>query len=85
MRYKAKSTYRLFKQRKPKRFTYKRRFQDNGEKSAHDDMESRWEAIRDDVRGKTQRNVAKPLPLKTLVILLIALFVLMYILEGYIN
>lgn len=75
----------MFKQRKPKRFKYKPRYQNEGGMAPKDDLESRWDAIRDEVRGKTTKNVAKPLPLKTLIILLIAIVVAMYILEGYIN
>lgn len=75
----------MFKQKKPRRFNYKPQYHKDGKLEPEDDLQSRWEAIRDEVRHKTNRNVAKPLPLRTLLIMLVALFVVLYILEGYIK
>jgi hypothetical protein len=71
----------LFNQRKNKRFTYKPRFQDSEEKKSKNDFETKW----NDAKGGTNRrgNVLTSLP--ALIIMLVSLFVLMYILEGYMN
>jgi hypothetical protein len=71
----------LFNQRKNKRFTYKHRDQDSDELKSKDDFDTKW----NEVKGSTKRreNVLTSLP--ALIILLVSLFVLIYILEGYIN
>lgn len=69
----------MFNQRKNKRFTYKPRFQDSEEKKSKNDFETKW----NEVKGSTKRrgNVLTSLP--ALIIMLVSLFVLMYILNGY--
>jgi len=71
----------LFNQRKNKRFSYKPRFQDSEEIESKHDLEAKWSAL----RGNTQRrgNVFTSLPL--LIVILAALFILIYVLNGYIN
>ncbi len=71
----------MFNQRKNKRFTYKHRDQDSDELKSKDDFDTKW----NEVKGSTKRreNVLTSLP--ALIILLVSLFVLIYILEGYIN
>ncbi len=75
----------MLNQRKNKRFSYKPRFQDSESDShreaSRDDLETKWTKI----RGNTKRkgNVLTSLP--ALIIMLVSLFVLMYILEGYIK
>jgi hypothetical protein len=69
----------LFNQRKNKRFSYKTRFQDSKKIESKDDFETKW----NEVNGSNKRkgNVLTSLP--ALIIILVSLFVLMYILNGY--
>ncbi len=69
----------MFNQRKNKRFNYKTRFQDSKEIESKDDFETKW----NEVKGSTKRkgNVLTSLP--ALIIMLVSLFVLIYILDGY--
>lgn len=75
----------MFNQRKNKRFNYKPRFQDsetdNHRKESKDDLERKW----NEIKGNTKRKSNKLFSLPSLLIMLIALFVLMYVLEGYIK
>ncbi|MFT5215788.1 MAG: hypothetical protein ACI83H_000905 [Glaciecola sp.] len=69
----------MFNQRKNKRFSYKTRFQDSKKIESKDDFETKW----NEVNGSNKRkgNVLTSLP--ALIIILVSLFVLMYILNGY--
>ena len=73
----------MFNQRKNKRFSYKTRFQDSNPDShreeSKDDFETKW----NEAKGVAKRkgNVFTSLP--ALIILLVSLFILIYILEGY--
>ena len=71
----------MFNQRKNKRFSYKSRFQDSDEKKSKDDLEAKW----NEIRGNTKRrgNILTSLP--ALIIILVSLFALIYILNGYIK
>jgi len=73
----------LFNQKKNKRFSYKPRFQDSVADShreeSKDDLERKWS----EMKGNTKRKSNKLFSLPALIIMLIALFVLMYVLEGY--
>lgn len=71
----------MFQQRKNKRFTYKPRFQDSEEKESKDDLDTKWSEI----KGETKRRGNIFTTLSALIIVLVSLFVLIYILEGYIN
>ena len=71
----------MFNQRKNKRFSYKPRFQDSEEIKSKDDLESKWSEI----KGHTKRKGNKLFSLPALIVMLIALFILMYVLEGYIK
>lgn len=75
----------MFNQRKNKRFSYKPRFQDsetdNHREESKDDLERKWV----EMKGNTNRKSNKLFSLPALIIMLIALFVLMYVLEGYIK
>ncbi len=75
----------MFHQRKNKKFSYKPRFQDsetdNHREESKDDLERKWSEI----KGNTKRKSNKLFSLPSLIIILIALFVLMYVLEGYIK
>lgn len=70
----------MFQQRKNKRFTYKSRLQDSEEKESKADFETKW----NEIKGNTKKrgNVFTSLP--ALIVMLVSLFVLLYILEGYI-
>lgn len=71
----------MFQQRKNKRFTYKSRLQDSEEKESKADFEAKWNKIKGN--EKKHGNVFTSLP--ALIVILVSLFVLLYILEGYIN
>lgn len=71
----------MFNQRKNKRFSYKPRFQDSDEKKSKDDFETKW----NDAKGSTKRRGTILTSLPALILMLVSLFVLMYILEGYVN
>lgn len=71
----------MFNQRKNKRFTYKPRFQDSEEKESKDDFDTKWSEI----KGTTKRRGNMFTTLPTLIIILVSLFVLIYVLEGYIK
>lgn len=75
----------MFNQRKNKRFSYKPRFQDSNlddsREKSRDDLEAKW----NELRGNTRRrgNILTSLP--ALIIVLAALFILIYVLNGYIK
>ena len=75
----------MFNQRKNKRFSYRPRFQDsnsdNNREESKDDLGMKW----NEIKGHTKRKGNKLFSLPALIIMLVSLFVLMYILEGYIN
>ncbi|WP_461598750.1 hypothetical protein [Winogradskyella sp.] len=75
----------MFNQRKNKQFNYKPRFQDsmtdNHREESKDDLGQKW----NELKGNTKRKSNKLFSLPSLIIMLIALFVLMYVLEGYIK
>ena len=71
----------MFNQRRHKRFSYKPRFQDSEEKKSRDDLERKWDELRSN--SKRRGNIFTSLPL--LIIVLAALFILIYILNGYIT
>ena len=71
----------MFQQKKNKRFTYKPRVQDSEENESRDDFETKW----NEAKGSDKRrgNVLTSLP--ALILFLVSLFVLIYILDGYIK
>jgi hypothetical protein len=69
----------LFSQRKNKRFSYKPRFQDSNEKKSKDDFETKWNEAKSSAKNKGSLFTSLP----ALMIMLVALFVLIYILNGY--
>ena len=75
----------MFNQRKNKRFSYKPRFQDsnldNHREESRDDFDTKWNEIKSNTKRKG--NVLTSLP--ALIIMLVSLFVLIYILNGYIK
>jgi len=71
----------LFQQRKNKRFSYKPRFQDSEEIKSKDDFETKWNKVKGN--DKKRGSVLTSLP--ALIIMLVSLFVLIYILDGYIK
>ena len=71
----------MFSQRKNKRFSYKPRFQDSEVKESKDDFESKW----NDARGAVKRKGNLLTSLPALIIMLVGLFVLIYVLNGYIK
>ena len=75
----------MLNQRKNKRFSYKPRYQDSNtdryRKESKDDLEAKWNAM----KGNTNRRGSIFTSLPFLIIFLVTLFVLMYILEGYIK
>lgn len=71
----------MFNQRKNKRFSYKSRLQDSDNRKSKDDLEAKWNEIKSS--SKRRGNFLTSLPF--LIIMLVLLFVLIYILEGYIK
>lgn len=71
----------MFNQRKNKRFSYKPRFQDSEEQKSKDDFETKW----DEIKGGNKRRGSVLTSLPALIIMLVSLFVLIYILNGYIK
>ena len=71
----------MFNQRKNKRFSYKSRFQDSDEKKSKADFEAKWNEAKGSVKRK--ENVLTSLPV--LILVLVSLFILIYILNGYIK
>ncbi|MEO1029958.1 MAG: hypothetical protein AAFX55_01055 [Bacteroidota bacterium] len=71
----------MFNQRKNKRFSYKPRFQDSEEEKSRERLEAKW----DELRGNTKRRGNMFTSLPFLIVVLVALFVLIYILNGYIK
>ena len=69
----------LFKQRKNKKFSYKPRFQNSESSLNKEDFESKWGEIRQG--SKKRGRVFSSLPV--MLVMLIAVIVLMYILNGY--
>ncbi len=71
----------MFQQRKNKRFSYKPRFQDSEEIKSKDDFETKWNKV----KGKDKKRGSVLTSLPALIIMLVSLFVLIYILDGYIK
>lgn len=71
----------MLNQRKNKRFSYKPRFKESQDAKSKDDLETKW----NEVKGINQRKLSRFTSLPFLIILLVSLFVLIYILEGYIS
>lgn len=71
----------MFKQRKNKRFSYKPRFNESEDKKSKANFEAKW----NEARRETQRRGSFLTSLPALVIMLIAIIILMYVLDGYMN
>ncbi|WP_431158555.1 hypothetical protein [Winogradskyella poriferorum] len=71
----------MFKQKKNKKFSYKPRFDETQNGKSTSNFEAKW----NDARRETQRRGSFLTSLPALLVMLIAIIVLMYILEGYIN
>lgn len=73
----------MFNQRKNKRFSYKSRFKDSNSYNDQEDLKHDMAAKWNEIRGNSKRrgSVIKSLPF--LIIVLVGLFILIYILNGY--
>ncbi len=71
----------MFQQRKNKRFTYKSRLQDSDQRKSKDEIETKWNEIKES--GKRKGNVLTSLPVLIFILALIS--VLIYTLNGYIK
>lgn len=71
----------MFQQRKNKRFSYQPRFQDSEEKESKYDFEAKWNKV----NGKEKKGRKFLFSLPALIILLALIFVLIYVLEGYVK
>ncbi|SHG43070.1 hypothetical protein [Winogradskyella jejuensis] len=69
----------MFKQRKNKKFNYTPRFQNSEETKSKDEFESKWDEVRQG--SKRRGRVFSTLPV--MIVMLIAVIILMYILNGY--
>lgn len=75
----------MFNQRKNKRFSYKPRFQDSNTDDDREKLKAEFETKWNDVKGTSKRRGNFLTSLPALIIMLVSIFVLMYILEGYIK
>lgn len=69
----------MFTQRKNRQFNYKPRFQNSNSKPDDDDFERKWR----EARLTSQKRGKRLMSLPVLIVMLIALLVLIYILNGY--
>lgn len=71
----------MFNQRQPRRFNYKTRLKDSETRESREELKAKWE----EMRGNTKRKGSVLTSLPVLIIVLIFVFVLIYILNGYIK
>ncbi|MDG1660576.1 MAG: hypothetical protein P8H40_04270 [Winogradskyella sp.] len=71
----------MFNQRKPRRFNYKSRLQKPEKTESHEELKVKW----DEIRGKTIRKKSIFTSMPALILFLVSIFILIYILEVYIN
>ena len=71
----------MFNQRQPRRFNYKTRLKDSEKGESREELKAKWEQM----RGNTNRKVSVLTSLPALIIFLVFVFVLIYILNGYIK
>jgi len=72
-------SYTVFKQRKNKKFNYTPRFQDSENKSSSEAFEAKWNEAK---QGNRKQNRGfRSLPV--MIVMLIAVIILMYVLNGY--
>lgn len=71
----------MFNQRQPRRFNIKSRLPDSKKTESREELKAKWEEMRGN--GRKKNNFLTSLPM--LVIFLVSVFVLIYILNGYIN
>lgn len=69
----------MFKQRKNKRFNYRPRFNDNEISDSRRDFEHKWDELKEVSQKRGKRSISLPVML----VMLVAVLVLMYILNGY--
>ena len=69
----------VFKQRKNKRFNYTPRFQESEKENSSEGFETKWSEVKQ-VNRRRSRGF-KSLPV--MIVMLIAVLILMYILNGY--
>ena len=71
----------MFNQRQNKRFSYRPHSKDLKKKKLDNDLEAKW----NEMRGHTKRKVSILTSMPALILILGAIFVLMYILNKYIK
>ena len=71
----------MFNQRKPRRFNYKSRLSQSDTTDSREELKAKWSEMRENT--KRRKSVFTSLPV--LIIFLVLLFVLIYILDGYIK
>ncbi|RNC84864.1 MAG: hypothetical protein ED556_09780 [Winogradskyella sp.] len=71
----------MFNQRKPRRFNYKTRLSDSKKEESDSDLKAKW----DEMRGHTHRRKSFFTSMPMLIIFLVFVFVLIYVLNGYIK
>ena len=69
----------MLNQKRNKRFSYKPRFQDSEKTASKDDLQTEWSKI----KPTTKRSGTTLTSLPALIIMLVALFALIYYLNGY--
>ena len=71
----------MFNQRKPRRFNYRSRLRDAREKESDEGLRAKW----DEMRGNSVRKKSFLTSLPVLIVFLVLIFVLIYILDGYVK
>ncbi len=71
----------MFNQRLPRRFNLKTRLSDSKKAESKEQLKARWE----EMRGNTKRRSSVLTSMPALIIFLVFVFVLIYILNGYIK
>ena len=75
----------MFNQQKNKRFRYKPRFKDSNTNGYREESKADLEAKWNELRGNTKRRGSIITSLPALIVILVSIFVLIYILNGYIK
>ena len=71
----------MFNQRKPRRFNIKSKISDSNKLTSNDDLSRKW----NEIRGNIQRKKSIITSMPVLIVFLIFVFILIYVLNGYIK
>lgn len=71
----------MFNQQQPRRFKLKTRFSDSKDAESSEQLRAKWE----EMRGNTKRRGSVLTSFPVLIVFLVSVFVLIYILNGYLK